>query len=144
MIAKRRPRLQILGVNIDRRAIELASRYNRADNLDFAPLPLGEVTGSFDCISFFDVMHHTSEDEARSLLEEAEPLMTGHGQIVIKDVGRKGGWFGYAHDRYITRSKVVRLTELEEMLRIIPNQYRVLKQLRKYRFPLPNYYIDSG
>lgn len=141
VIAKRRPRLQILGVDIDRRAIELAGRYNRAANLEFAAVSLSEVKGSFDCISFVDVMHHTSEDEGRSLLEQAERLMTGNGQIIIKDIARKGGWFSYVHDRYITRSKVIRLTDLEEMLRIVPNQYRVLKQLSKSRFPFPNYYI---
>ncbi len=144
VIAKRRPRLQILGVDIDRRAIELASRYNRADNLDFAPLPLGEVTGCFDCISFVDVMHHTTEDEARGLLEQAAPLLAGDGQVIIKDVGRKGGWASYAHDRYITRSKVVRLAELEEMLRIVPDDYRVVRQLKKYRFPFPHYYVTLG
>ncbi len=141
VIAKLGPRLQILGVDVNQRAVDLANQYNRLNNLRFAAVPLSEVRGSLKRTNFVDVMHHTSEDEARRLLEQAEPLMTGDGQIFIKDIARKGGWFSYARDRYITGSRVIRLGDLEEMLRIVPNQYRGPKQLRKYRFPFPNYYV---
>jgi len=140
-IAKSRPGLHILGVDIDRRAIELANRYSRLPNLEFAAMPLREVTGSFDCVSFVDVMHHATEDEARGLLEEVERLIPDGGHILIKDVACTGGWLGYAHDRYITRSKVIRLVDMDEMLAIIPEPYRVTNHFNKYRIPFPNYYI---
>lgn len=140
-IASHRPGLKILGIDIDERAVELANRYSRLENVEFAPVPLQDVTGSFDCISFVDVMHHATKDDARGLLEAAGAKLASGGEILIKDIARKGGWFSYAHDRYITRSKVIRLADMEETLAMVPDQYSVTKRLKKYRVPFPNYYI---
>ncbi len=140
-IARRRPHLKILGIDIDERAVELANRYNRLENLEFASAPLQQVRGSFNCVSFVDVMHHATKDDARGLLETAEALVASGGEIVVKDIARKGGWFSYAHDHYITRSKIIRLVNMEEMLAMVPKQCRVTRQLNKYRIPFPNYYI---
>ena len=80
----------------------------------------------------------------------AAPLLAPGGRVIVKDIARKGGWFSYAHDRYITRSHVIRLVDPEEMLELIPAAYEVLSLVRKTRFPFPNYYItlarrsDSG
>lgn len=141
VIARVRPGLEILGIDIDQRAVDLANRYNRLSNVNYAAVPLDDVKGSFDCISFMDVMHHARVDEAQRLLEGAERLMAADGRIVIKDIARKGGWLGYAHDRYITRSRIIRLVDLEEMISLVPDRYRVVRQLEKYRVPFPNYYI---
>ncbi len=140
-IARHRPGLKILGIDIDERAVGLANRYNRRPNLEFAAVPLQDVTGSFDCISFVDVMHHATKDDARGLLESAESLLASGGEILIKDISRKGGWFSYAHDRYITRSKVIRLANMDEMMAMVPERYRVTSRLKKYSVPFPNYYI---
>lgn len=149
-IARRRPELTVSGVDIDERGVALANKYNRLPNVTYNAQPLADVKGTFDCVSFVDVMHHTTEDEARGLLELAAPLLTPGGRVLIKDIARKGGWLGYAHDRYITRSRVIRLAQPEEMLQLIPDVYEVVSVVRKTRFPFPNYYItlarrsDSG
>lgn len=140
-LARKRPRLEILGVDIDERAVGLARRYNALPNLSFAALPLGEVRGPFECISFVDVMHHAQEGDARRLLEDAAGLLSTAGEIVVKDISRKGGWVSYCYDRYITRSSVIRLADMEEMLRLVPQQLRPVRRLKKYRFPFPNYYL---
>lgn len=149
-IAKRRPGLTVSGVDIDERAVTLANRYNRLPNVTYAAQSLSEVNGLFDCISFVDVIHHTLEDEARGLLNLAARLLAPGGRVLIKDIARKGGWFSYAHDRYVTRSRVIRLADPEEMLDLIPAAYELTSLVRKTRFPFPNYYVtlalrsDSG
>lgn len=141
-IASRRPGLDILGVDIDRQAIRLAEKHNSLRNLRFAAVPLGEVRGSFDCISFVDVMHHVQEEEAQGMLGVATSLLTSAGRIFIKDISKTGGWVSYALDRYVSRTKTIRLVDLEEMLALASHQFRVVTKLQKYRFPFPNYYIE--
>jgi 2-polyprenyl-3-methyl-5-hydroxy-6-metoxy-1,4-benzoquinol methylase len=140
-IAQRRPDLQIVGIDVDTRAVELAARYNRRPNLTFEPTALADVQGKFDCISFVDVMHHTQEDEGRALLRDASRLLSPGGRIFIKDIARSGGWFSYYYDRFITRSDVIRLMNPNELLSAVTDGFRVVSSSQKYRLPFPNYYV---
>lgn len=140
-IAKRRPELQIVGVDIDERSIHLAQQHCAAPNVEYRAVPLEEVEGQFDCVSLIDVIHHTTEAEAQALLLHARSKLSPRGYILIKDIARRGGWFSYAHDRYVSRSRLIRLLNPDEMVALVLKGLRVQEQLSKYRFPFPNYYV---
>jgi SAM-dependent methyltransferase len=140
-IARKRKRLTTVGIDIDERAVSLAKRYNSRPNVTYEALPLQEITDRFDCVSFVDVMHHASEPVAQELLSCAARMLLPGGYVLVKDIRRDGGWFSYAHDRYITRSDVIRLVNPDEMRALIPPELEVTDHFEKYRFPFPNYYF---
>jgi 2-polyprenyl-3-methyl-5-hydroxy-6-metoxy-1,4-benzoquinol methylase len=142
-IARCRPTLEILGIDIDARSIALAQSYHTLPNVEFACLDLQFVQGQFDCILFVDVFHHVPSQEHDALLEACPRLLTNHGYVLIKDVERRGGQISWLMDRYISRAKEVYLHNCDELVREVSRHLRVICSKVHFRFPFPHYYIKA-
>jgi SAM-dependent methyltransferase len=111
--ARHRPHagVEVHGVDADPRAVELASRYERAVrvDLDAAPLPFEDAT--FDAVLAKDVFEHVMEP--RELAREIHRVMRPAGVIVASVVMARPRrvWADYTHRRGFTRESARLLLE---------------------------------
>ncbi len=140
-IARCRPRLQILGIDLYPRYIELARRHNGAKNVQYDARRLEDVEGSYDCVMFSDVIHHVDPAEARAMLAFCQRILTPGGYIFVKETARTGSGFGYFMDRYVSRSYPVYFYDPYEFATLLPKHYEILERFERYRFLLPHYYL---
>ena len=90
-VARARPNMKILGIDLDDEIIAMAQSYNAAPNVEYKRVDLGCVEGQFDCILLVDVCHHGPPDERVALLEASSALLSDRGYVLIKDIERNGG-----------------------------------------------------
>jgi 2-polyprenyl-3-methyl-5-hydroxy-6-metoxy-1,4-benzoquinol methylase len=140
-VAKERPGLEITGIDIEERFITLAQRYHSLANVKYEARPLQEMSGTYDCIMFSDVIHHVEPSLAKTLLASCPRLLSENGYVFVKDVARSGGQVSAWMDRYISRSYPVYLHDPDEINALLPDDLEVYDRAEKYRFPFPNYYL---
>ncbi len=140
-VAKRRPALDIVAIDIEPRFIELAQRYHGLANVRYEARMLQEMDGLYDCIMFSDVIHHVTPEDATSLLAACKRLLAPDGYIFVKDVARTGGQVSAWMDKYISRSFPVYLRDPDEFEQLLPKHLEICDRREKYRFPFPNYYL---
>ena len=85
------PLREIVGVDMNARRIETATRVARSLGLDRHRFLVGDVRaldlqGSFDACYVLDVMHHLPAEMQRPVLERLRDLLVPGGILVIKDI----------------------------------------------------------
>ncbi len=140
-IARRRPGLEILGIDLYPSYIELARRYSGARNVKYEARRLEEVRGSFDCVMFSDVIHHVEPTQARTMLAYCQRILTPDAYILVKEIARTRSAVAYFMDRYIHRAYPVYFYDPHEFSTLLPDQFEIVESLEKYRFPFPHYYL---
>ena len=140
-IARRRPGLEILGIDLYPRYIDLARRYNGAKNVQYDARRLQEVTGSYDCVMFSDVIHHVEPTEARAMLAYCQRILTPGGYVFVKEIARTRSGFAYFMDRYVHRTYPVYFYDPHEFATLLPKHFEILERFESYRFPFPHYYL---
>ena len=60
----------------------------------------------------------------------------------MKEVDRRGGYFGYFMDRFVALADPVNLRTPEEVKRLIPDWLAVVSERRKWKFPQPHMYFE--
>lgn len=140
-IAKLRPGLDITGIDIDEGAIQQATRYNSVANVHYLARPLDEMDGQYECITFIDVLHHIVDGEAKKLLVECERLLAPGGYLFVKEIDRRGGYFSYFMDRFVTLANPVRLRTPSEIKALVPEGLRLFSEQRKWKFHQPHLYF---
>jgi SAM-dependent methyltransferase len=105
------PGVDVHGVDADVRAIELASRYERAAavDVDVEPLPYGDAT--FDAVLAKDIFEHVKEpgDLAREVYRVLKPAGVLVASVVMARPHRV--WADYTHRRGFTQKSARLLLE---------------------------------
>ena len=140
-IARLRPALDITGIDVDAKAIDRANRYNSRPNVRYEARRLAELSGPFDCISFMDLLHHVEDEDATGLMEECVSLLKPSGYLFVKDIDRRGGYFSYFMDRFVSFASPVRLRTMEGIRQLTPPGLKPVFELRKWKFPQPHLYM---
>ena len=140
-IARRRPGLEILGIDLYPRYIDLAKRYNAAKNVQYDVRRLEEVTGSYDCIMFSDVIHHVEPVEAATMLAYCQRILARGGYIFIKEISRRRSAIATLMERYVHRTYPVHFYDPHEFSTLLPDHFEILESFERYRFPFPHYYL---
>jgi 2-polyprenyl-3-methyl-5-hydroxy-6-metoxy-1,4-benzoquinol methylase len=140
-IAKQRPALEVTAIDIEERFVRLAERHHSLANIRYEARRLQDMSGTFDCILFSDVIHHVEPSLAQELLAACPGLLAPGGYVFIKDVARTGGGVSAWMDRYISRAFPVYMHNPDELASIIPGTLEVYDRSEKYKFPFPNYYL---
>jgi len=140
-IARKRPDLEIVGLDIEPRFVALAQRYHSLPNIRYETRALQDITERFDCVLFSDVIHHVEPPNARSMLAHCERVLTPDGYILVKEVARRWGQVGWFMDRYISRSFPIYLRNPREFDELLPDHYQVAERASRFRVPFPNYYL---
>lgn len=140
-IGRLRPALDITGIDVDAKAIDQAARYNSRPNVRYQARRLAELSGPFDCISFMDLLHHVEDADATRLMEECVPLLKPDGYLLIKDIDRRGGYFSYFMDRFVSFASPIRLRTLDGIKQLAPAGLKPVSELRKWKFPQPHIYL---
>lgn len=115
-----RPELEVLGIDVDPRRIEMAQRAGAgAENPAFR---VGdwyeEVEEAVDAFVFVDVLHHLAEEEQERILGFCASRLRPGGRILIKDVGLRPRW------KYAYNVLFDRLTGLLDVTRGVRCTYR--------------------
>ena len=140
-IGKLYPGLDITGIEIDAGLAEQANRHNSAANVRYLARRLEEVEGQFDCVTFIDVLHHVSDQDATGLLAECRRLLAPGGWVFVKDVDRRGGQFSYFMDRFVAFAAPVNLRTPDEVKQLVPDGFTLVSERRKWKFPQPHLYF---
>ena len=94
-LARRRPGLQVHGVDIDADKIAVAAGSERLDGgrLDFAVAASGAVPeGPWDAVVLVDVLYLLDEATQRALLESCVAVLAPGGVLVVKDMATRPRW----------------------------------------------------
>lgn len=94
---------EIHGVDVDERAVELASRFERARRADLESEPLPYEDEAFDAVLAKDVLEHVAD--AGALAQELHRVLRPGGVLVASVVMAKprAVWADYTHVRGFTR-----------------------------------------
>jgi len=143
-LARARPALSILGIDITCANTDLARRYHLRPNIDYACKRLQEVQGAFDCILFIDVFHHVEPKDWPLLLRACRTLLNPDGYVLIKDVDRRQGQISWLMDRYVSGCDVVHMRSREEMTSVVASELKVQESRSRFRLPFGHYYIKAA
>jgi SAM-dependent methyltransferase len=94
-LARRSPRLQVLGVDIDADKIAVAGAGEPVDHgrLRFAVADSGSVPdGPWDAVVLVDVLYLLDAGDQRSLLESCAKVLAPGGLLVVKDMDTRPRW----------------------------------------------------
>jgi 2-polyprenyl-3-methyl-5-hydroxy-6-metoxy-1,4-benzoquinol methylase len=94
-LARRSPRLQVHGVDIDadKIAVAAASAPLAGGRLDFAVGDSGSVPdGPWDAVVLVDVLYLLDEAAQRALLKSCAAALSPGGVLVVKDMGTRPRW----------------------------------------------------
>jgi SAM-dependent methyltransferase len=94
-LARRSPRLQVLGVDIDADKIAVAGAAEPVDHgrLRFAVADSGSVPdGPWDAVVLVDVLYLLDAADQRSLLESCAKVLAPGGLLVVKDMDTRPRW----------------------------------------------------
>jgi SAM-dependent methyltransferase len=105
--ATMRPRLELEGIDLDRRRILMARAAAKRLGLGNVRYQVGDVieyrdSGLFDAAYMLDIVHHIRADAVRPLLEQMAKVLPPGGRLLVKDVERRPAWkrwFTHALDR---------------------------------------------
>jgi SAM-dependent methyltransferase len=140
-IARLRPDLDVTGIDIDKKSIERANNYNKLPNVHYEARLLGEMEGQYGCISFMDLLHHVEDADATNLMAECVHLLEPGGWLFVKDIDRRGGYFSYFMDRFVSFATPVRLRTMEGIKNLTPPNLQPSFEMRKWKFPQPHLYL---
>jgi 2-polyprenyl-3-methyl-5-hydroxy-6-metoxy-1,4-benzoquinol methylase len=143
-VGRKRPELQILGIDLDPRLIQLAERFHSLPNVSYRCLPLENMDSRFDCVSFVDVFHHVPDHEKSALLSSAQRRLKARGYIFIKDVTSSAEGPAYWMDRYLSGCRNLWFSFPEGWARFLPESLQIWQSFRGYRFPFGHYYLLLG
>lgn len=143
-VGRKRPELQILGIDLDPGLIRLAERFHSLPNVSYRCLPLENMDSRFDCVSFVDVFHHVPDQEKSALLFSAQRRLNPQGYIFVKDVTSSAEDPAYWMDRYLSGSRNLWFSCPEGWARFLPESLQIWQSLRGYRFPFGHYYLILG
>lgn len=143
-VGRKRPELQILGIDLDQGLIRLAERFHSLPNVSYRCLPLDNMDSRFDCVSFVDVFHHVPDQEKSALLFSAQRRLNPQGYIFVKDVTSSAEDPAYWMDRYLSGCRNLWFLCPEGWARFLPESLQILQSLRGYRFPFGHYYLILG
>lgn len=143
-IARARPQLNVLGIDISPENITLAQKHHALPNVDYQFVRLESVQGQFDCILFVDVFHHVPLTEHDALLLECVRLLTPGGYVLIKDIERRRGQVSWFMDRYISGADEVYLQNCDELTNTVSKHLRVISSKVRFKVPFPHYYIKTS
>jgi 2-polyprenyl-3-methyl-5-hydroxy-6-metoxy-1,4-benzoquinol methylase len=140
-VAKRRPDVSILGIDLDPELIRLAETFHARPNLKYACLPLEQAPGHYDCVSFVDVLHHVPHREKPALLAAARERLTPDGAVFIKDVSAGSEDPAYWMDRWLSGCRELWFLDPEAWAPFLPPGLSVQVIQRGYRIPFSHYYL---
>ena len=140
-VARARPKVKILGIDLSDEIIAMAQSYNATPNVEYKSVDLRCVEGQFDCILLVDVFHHVPPDERLALLEASSVLLSDRGYVLIKDIERNGGQISWFMDRVVSRAPEVYLQNCNELAAEVTQRLDVIKTEVHFRFPFPHSYI---
>lgn len=143
-VGRKRPKLQILGIDLDPGLIRLAERFHSLPNVSYRCLPLENIDSRFDCVSFVDVFHHVPDREKSALLFSAQRRLNPQGYIFVKDVTSSAEDPAYWMDRYLSGCRNLWFSCPEGWARFLPESLQIWQSLRGYRFPFGHYYLILG
>lgn len=143
-IARRRPLLDILGIDIAADSVRLANHHYARPNLRFECKRLEDIGGAYDCVLLCDVLHHVERQEHEGLLAACRSILREGGVVVIKDIERDKGQVGWWMDRYISRCPAVSPLNCDEMVAQVGRLLHVIESEVRFRTPFPHYYIKAG
>lgn len=143
-LARARPELSILGIDVSAESIALARRYHSLSNVQYACMRVEEVRERFDCVLFVDVFHHVPPGEQMSLLEAARRLLAPSGFALIKDTERRRGQVSWFMDRFVSGCKEIYLQDCDELVRRVSEHLEVIHAEARFRFPFPHCYIRAN
>ena len=143
-VGRKRPELQILGIDLDQGLIRLAERFHSLPNVSYRCLPLENMDSCFDCVSFVDVFHHVPDQEKSALLFSAQRRLNPQGYIFVKDVTSSAEDPAYWMDRYLSGCRNLWFSCPEGWARFLPESLQIWQSLRGYRFPFGHYYLILG
>ncbi len=105
------PDIEVVGVDADPLAVELASRYERALRVDLEREPLPFEDGTFDAVLAKDIFEHLWEPQGA--VREAHRVLRPGGVLVASVVMARPArvWADYTHVRGFTRDAVRLLLE---------------------------------
>lgn len=140
-IGRRRPRLQILALDTDHKLIQQAERFHRLPNIRYHDQPLEDLEGSFDCVSFIDVLHHVPDEKKMLLFFTGLQRLKPQGYLLVKDVVSDSEDPAYWMDRYVSGCKRLWFSAPERLPDFLPEGLKVSGGYRRYRFPFLHYYL---
>ena len=150
-LALARPRLHILGVDLDPHLIAVARRSIRGrENVAFAlgnALALPE-RGDFDAVICIDLIHHLPGETHRGFLEGVRALLRPGGALVLKEIDRRPRWkylWNYLHDMVVTRGQPIACRANADLVRLVKEAgYRdVAYHAMRAAAPYPQYAVTA-
>lgn len=143
-LGRKRPQLEILGIDISDASITIAQSHHTLPNVRFACQLLEEVTETFDWILFVDVLHHVESATLNTLLATCRPRLKPGGSLLIKDIARTGGQVSYLMDRYISGCREIYMRECDELARHIERHLQIDQAETHFRAPFAHTYIRAS
>lgn len=140
-IARTRPRVEILGIDISAESVARAKTHHALPNVGYQCIDLADVDGRFDCILLVDVLHHVPPTERPALLHAASLRLADGGVLLIKDIERRRGQISAFMDCVVSGADEVYLQNCDEWVAELSACLEVVKSGVHFRFPFPHLYI---
>ncbi len=119
------PKRFVLGLELNRNRVILASKINHLKNLSFQTANLiGKTKKSFDTILAVDLLHHLSKSDQSKFFVDASKLTRSGNLLVIKDIEKKftfGYFWNFVHDllasqsfqiNYLTSKTIIKMAKV--------------------------------
>ena len=137
-----------LGVDINRRSIELAESVADSKKLSFRVISNLSDLQNVDCtyLSCIDLLHHIGKNEKVDLIKKISDLLPIGGKVLLKDLAPKPRWRSIANritDYLSTRSKVAYLSQYAAAEMLEKNGFEITDSGKFNMYIWSHYFIEA-